>query len=56
MDRGHQLIGTGSQSGKSAKAVTVQSEEVEQPKHQLIGYYSTDGTETQDATVGGQSQ
>jgi|GEM_PF-1918994 hypothetical protein len=56
MDRGHQLIGTDSQSGKSAKAVTVQSEEVEAPKHQLIEHYSTACVDIQGATIGRQSQ
>jgi len=56
MDVGHPLIETGSQSGKSAKAVTVHSEEVEPAKLQLIGHYSTDCDGMQDASVGGQSR
>ncbi|SDW62946.1 hypothetical protein SAMN05443574_105110 [Haloarcula vallismortis] len=56
MDLGHQLIETGSQSGKSAKAVTVQSGEVETANHQLISHYSTDCAEIQGASVGGQSR
>ncbi|GAA5473004.1 hypothetical protein Hhis01_00394 [Haloarcula hispanica] len=54
MDLGHQLIETGSQSGKSVEAVTGQSEEVESPKSRLIKHYST--AEMQGASVGGQSQ
>ncbi|MFY4812279.1 hypothetical protein ACOJIV_06125 [Haloarcula sp. AONF1] len=56
MDRGHQLIETGSQSGKSIAAATNQSEEVETPKFQLIEHYSTGCAEVRGASVGGQSQ
>jgi len=56
MERGHQLIETGSQSGKSVEAVTGQSEEVEPPKLQLTEHYSTGCAEIQGASVGGQSQ
>jgi hypothetical protein len=56
MDLGHQLIETGSQSGKSVEAVTDQSEEVKTPKSPLIEHYSTGCAEMQGASVGGQSQ
>ncbi|MFU1780466.1 hypothetical protein ACM16X_03685 [Haloarcula japonica] len=56
MDRGHQLIETGAQSGKSVEAVTVQPEEVETPKRQLIEHYPTGCAEIQGASNEGQSQ
>ncbi len=56
MDRGRQLIETGSQSGKSIEAVTNQSKEVEIPKFQLIEHYSAGCAEVRGASVGGQSQ
>jgi hypothetical protein len=56
MERGHQLIETGSQSGKSVEAVTSQCEEVEPPKVQLTEHYSTGCAKIQGASGGSHNE